>query len=81
MREFGVLGEDIAKLLGHTSANVSLLKKGKIRSIRFSTLFTLCDFFDRKPGDFLDRIPAEEAENLPKGVYVINMDDDTPCSE
>lgn len=74
MKERGVAGTDLMKLTGHTAANISRLRQGKIRAVRFSTLFAICDMLDVSPGDIIIRISDEEAEHLEKGVYLINMD-------
>lgn len=76
MKERGVTGNDLVCVTGHTPANVSRLRQGKIRSIRFSTLFAICDELDCSPGDILIRISDEEAQNLAKGICVIDLDDE-----
>lgn len=76
MKERGVSGLDLVELTGHTPANISRLRQGKIRSIRFSTLFAICDKLDCSPGDILIRITDEEAKHLEKGVYLIELDDE-----
>lgn len=75
MKERGVAGTDLMKLTGHTAANISRLRQGKIRAVRFSTLFAICDMLDVSPGDIIIRITDEEALHLEKGVYLIKMDD------
>lgn len=42
-----------AELVGMTLANASILKNGHARSIRFSTMTTICDVLDCEPGDLL----------------------------
>lgn len=74
MKERGVTGNDLVELTGHTPANISRLRQGKIRSVRFSTLFAICDKLDCAPGDILIRITDEEAECLERGTYVIDLD-------
>ena len=46
--------KDLAAEVGITEANLSLLKSGKVKGIRFSTLEAICDALDCKPGDILD---------------------------
>ncbi len=46
-----------------TIANLSILKSGKAKAIRFSTLEAICKVLDCKPGDILDHIPEENKEN------------------
>lgn len=45
---------ELAEKLEITPANLSILKTGKAKAIRFSTLEKLCDILDCKPGDILD---------------------------
>lgn len=45
---------ELADRLGITPANLSILKTGKAKAIRFTTLDKLCDILDCKPGDILD---------------------------
>ena len=44
---------DLANQVGITLANLSILKNGRARAIRFSTLTALCDALDCSPGDLL----------------------------
>lgn len=50
------LGE-LADKVGITLANLSRIKTGKVRAIRFSTLEKLCEALDCKPGDIIDYLP------------------------
>jgi putative transcriptional regulator len=52
---------DLAERVGMTLANLSILKTGKARAIRFSTLEAICEALSCQPGDLL-RFEAEEAE-------------------
>ena len=45
---------ELAKKVGITEANLSILKNGKARAIRFSTLETLCKILKCQPGDLLE---------------------------
>ncbi len=45
---------ELAERVGITMANLSLLKNGRSRAIRFSTLEALCREFDCQPGDLLE---------------------------
>jgi len=45
---------ELAKKVGITEANLSILKNGKARAIRFSTLESLCKALDCQPGDILE---------------------------
>lgn len=44
---------DLAKKVGITNANLSILKNNKAKAIRFSTLEKLCDALECQPGDLL----------------------------
>ncbi|MEH6631330.1 MAG: helix-turn-helix transcriptional regulator [Halopseudomonas aestusnigri] len=44
---------ELASLVGITVQNVSLLKSGKVKGIRFSTLQKICEVLDCQPGDIL----------------------------
>jgi putative transcriptional regulator len=54
--------KDLAGEIDITEANLSLLKSGKVKGIRFSTLEAICEALDCKPGDILDYQP-ETASN------------------
>lgn len=45
---------ELAERVGVTVVNLSVLKNGRARAIRFSTLTALCDVLDCKPGDLID---------------------------
>ncbi len=51
--------KELAAEIGITEANLSLLKSGKVKGIRFSTLEAICEALDCKPGDILDYAPHE----------------------
>ena len=51
--------KELAADIGITEANLSLLKSGKVKGIRFSTLEAICTALDCKPGDILDFEPEE----------------------
>ena len=51
---------ELAERIDITLANLSILKTGKARAIRFSTLEAICDALDCQPGDIL-RFVADEA--------------------
>ena len=44
---------DLAERVGITLANLSILKTGKAKAIRFSTLASICEALDCQPGDIL----------------------------
>lgn len=45
---------ELAERVGITMANISILKNGKARAIRFSTLEAICKALDCQPGDVLE---------------------------
>ena len=51
---------ELAERIGITEQNVSLLKSGKVRGVRFDTLERICEALDCQPGDLLDYKSAEE---------------------
>ena len=51
---------ELARAVGITEANLSLLKSGKVKGVKFSTLAAICDHLDCQPGDLLEfrRLPG-----------------------
>jgi putative transcriptional regulator len=47
---------ELAEKIGITAANLSVLKTGKAKAIRFSTLDAICKALDCQPGDILEYI-------------------------
>lgn len=45
---------ELAEKVGITPANLSVLKTGKAKAVRFSTLETICEVLDCQPGDILE---------------------------
>jgi putative transcriptional regulator len=60
---------ELADRVGVTIANLSILKTGKARAMRFSTLAALCRELDCQPGDLMvfEPGPAEEDEDAAEG--------------
>ena len=58
-----IRSKDLAQRIGITESNLSLLKSGKVRGIRFETLAAICRHLECQPGDILEYLPdaAEEA--------------------
>ena len=50
---------DLAEAIGITQSNLSLLKSGHVRGVRFSTLEAICHALDCQPGDLLEFVPGE----------------------
>ncbi|CCV13515.1 helix-turn-helix transcriptional regulator [Mesorhizobium sp. STM 4661] len=53
LAERNVKSKDLAEYVGITEANLSLLKQGKVKGIRFETLERICDYLECEPGDLL----------------------------
>jgi putative transcriptional regulator len=49
-----VRSNDLARAIGITEANLSMLKSGKVKGIRFSNLDAICRYLDCQPGDILE---------------------------
>ncbi len=52
---------ELAKKVDITPANLSILKTGKAKAIRFSTLEKICEVLDCQPGDILEFQGADES--------------------
>ena len=50
---------ELAERIGITEQNVSLLKSGKVKGIRFETLERICQALECQPGDLLEYRPDE----------------------
>ena len=46
--------QELAERIGITAANLSILKTGKAKAVRFSTLEAICHALDCQPGDILE---------------------------
>lgn len=46
--------KELAEIIGITTANLSILKSGKAKAVRFSTLEAICEALDCQPGDILE---------------------------
>lgn len=53
---------ELADRIGITLANLSILKTGKARAIRFSTLEAICEALNCQPGDILEFAPGGESD-------------------
>ncbi|QJP33986.1 helix-turn-helix transcriptional regulator [Nonlabens sp. Ci31] len=50
----GMKSNELADLVGITTANLSILKTGKAKAVRFSTLEAICEALECQPGDILE---------------------------
>lgn len=55
-----VKSRDLAEAIGMTESNMSLLKSGKVKGVRFATLAAICRYLDCAPGDILDYEPSDD---------------------
>jgi putative transcriptional regulator len=62
-----VKSRELAAYVGITEQNLSLLKSGKVKGIRFSTLEKICERLDCQPGDILERTPEPEGGDTASG--------------
>jgi len=53
---------DLAEAVGVTPQNLSILKTGKARAVRFSTLQAICKHLGCQPGDLLEYQPEQQEE-------------------
>ena len=56
---------ELANRIGITLANLSILKTGKARAVRLSTLAAICRALDCQPGDILASVPDADGEEGP----------------
>lgn len=54
---------DLAAKVGITNVNLSYLKTGKVKAIRFTTLDAICRVLKCQPGDILEYVDEEEQED------------------
>lgn len=52
-----IKSKDLARHIGITEQNLSIIKLGKAKGMRFETLAKICDYLDCEPGDILDIEP------------------------
>ncbi|SDR84273.1 helix-turn-helix domain-containing protein [Christiangramia echinicola] len=57
LEERNMKSNELADIVGITTANLSILKTGKAKAVRFSTLEAICEALDCQPGDILEYKP------------------------
>ncbi|TFW17380.1 transcriptional regulator [Massilia arenosa] len=62
-----VKSKELAAYVGITEQNLSLLKSGKVKGIRFGTLEKICEKLECQPGDIIVYVPGGEAEDDGEG--------------
>lgn len=67
--------KQLAESLGITEQNVSLLKSGKVKGVRFETLDKICEILDCQPGDILeyrqDPAPSQDSQDWGPHPFVV----------
>ncbi|MEB2776437.1 helix-turn-helix transcriptional regulator [Algoriphagus sp. D3-2-R+10] len=51
--------KELAEIIGLSETNLSLLKTGKVKGIRFNTLNSICEILECQPGDLLEHVPQD----------------------
>ncbi|MEM7563013.1 MAG: helix-turn-helix transcriptional regulator [Pseudomonadota bacterium] len=54
-----IRGKELAQEIGITEQNLSLLRTGKVKGVRFATLEQICKTLDCQPGDILQYLPPD----------------------
>ena len=49
--------KELSEIVGVSVVNLSILKQGKVKAIRFSTLLAICKALECQPGDILEYLP------------------------
>ena len=57
---------ELAAAVGITTANISILKNGRAKAVRFSTLDAICSVLGCQPGDILSWVPDDVAVAAPR---------------
>lgn len=58
---------ELSNKIGISMTNLSLLKTGKVKGMRFNTLDAICVILDCQPGDILEQIPSPDQAELATG--------------
>ena len=59
LKERNMTSKELSVAIGITEANLSILRSGKAKAIRFSTLDAICKVLDCSPGDFIKFVDGE----------------------
>lgn len=52
--------KDLAEFVGITEQNISLIRSGRVKGIRFATLEKICEFLECQPGDILEYLSEHQ---------------------
>ena len=55
-----VTSRELAQAIGLSETNLSLLKSGKVKGVRFASLDAICEYLDCQPGDILEYVRDEK---------------------
>ncbi len=55
--------KELSEIVGVSVVNLSILKQGKVRAIRFSTLEAICEALDCQPGDIIEYVSQTKTES------------------
>ena len=58
--------KELAQHVGITEQNISLLKSGKVKGVRFETIEKICQILDCQPGDLFEYVPDKSAPMAPE---------------
>ena len=64
LAERKISSKELAERVGISQVNMPRIKTGKVSGVRFSTLDAICRALDCQPGDVLEYMPDDEADNL-----------------
>jgi len=54
--------KELSEIVGISTVNLSILKQGKVKAVRFSTLDAICLSLDCQPGDILERVDENDKQ-------------------
>lgn len=60
LKERNMTAKELSEIIGLTEANLSILRSGKAKAIRFTTLDAICKALNCNPGDILKYVEGEE---------------------
>jgi putative transcriptional regulator len=59
-----IRSNELARAVGITPANLSLLKSGKVKGIKFETINLICEYLDCQPGELFEHISDKATARL-----------------
>lgn len=62
--------KDLASIIGISEANLSLLKQGKVRGVRFATLEAICQALQCQPGDLLEYVVDDATPQVSRDARI-----------